>query len=68
MQSTGIKTAHVTIEWGALSPTIETLGFRSKSRRSASRASQPDAHATLCMILRENGATGYMTHKPRRFA
>ena len=68
MQNQGTKTAHITIEWGALSPTIETLGFRSKKGRAQRRASQPDAHATLCMILRENGTSGYLSANPRRFS
>lgn len=68
MQIQGTKTPYVTIEWGSLSPTIETLGFRSAPRRAQGQASQPDAHATLCMILRENGTSGYLSAKPLRYS
>ena len=67
MRQQGKKTAHVTIEWGVLSPTIETLGFRTTKRPTPHRASQPDAYATLCMILRENGTSGYLSAKAQRF-
>ncbi len=68
MQAKGKTSTHVTIEWGALSPTFETLGFREKAKRAPRRAKQSDAYAALCMILRENGSYGFKTSSDPRFA
>lgn len=57
----------ITVEWGALTPTVEGVGFRSKRGQTGRSPSQPDAHATLCMILRETGATGFLSPQARRF-